>query len=159
MFMVAAYTEASAYEVAGAAAAAVAALDKADSAQEGQYVSAVSQENGVITVQRATLPTAPEITTGGTNGTIKVGEEEVAVAGLKSAAYTDASDYATAEQGAKADTAVQEVAEGTANGTILVDGTAVSVHGLGTAAYTSADDYATVEQIQQIITALTWQES
>ena len=154
----AAYTEASDYEAAGAAAAAVAALDKADSAQEGQYVSAVSQENGVITVQRAALPTAPEITTGDTNGTIKVGEEEVAVAGLKSAAYTDASDYATAEQGAKADTAVQEVAEGTANGTILVDGTAVSVHGLGTAAYTSADDYATAEQIQQIITALTWQE-
>ena len=99
----AAYTESSAYEVAGAAAAAVAALDKADSAQEGQYVSAVSQENGVITVTRAALPTAPKITTGGTNGTIKVGEEEVAVAGLKSAAYTDASDYATAAQGTKAD--------------------------------------------------------
>ena len=81
----------------------IAALDKADSAQAGQYVSAVSQENGVITVQRATLPTAPEITTGGTNGTIKVGEEEVAVAGLKSAAYTDASAYATAAQGTKAD--------------------------------------------------------
>lgn len=134
------------------------ALDKTDSAVEGQYVSAVSQENGVITVERATLPTAPEITTGTTNGTIKVGAKEVAVAGLKSAAYTDATDYATAAQGAKADTAVQEVAEGTTNGTILVDGTAVSVHGLGTAAYTSADDYATTIQMQQVITALTWQE-
>lgn len=158
----AAYTKATDYEVAGAATAAIAALDKADSAKVGQYVSAVSQENGVITVERAALPTAPEITTGDTNGTIKVGEKEVAVAGLKSAAYTDASDYATAEQGAKADTAVQEVAEGTTNGTILVDGTPVAVHGLGSAAYTETAAYATAAQgtkADQVFAALTWQES
>lgn len=157
----AAYTDAADYEAAGAAAAAIAALDKADSAQEGQYVSAVSQENGIITVQRAALPTAPEITTGGTNGTIKVGEKEVAVAGLKSAAYTDASAYATAAQGAKADTAVQEVIEGTANGTILVDDTPVAVHGLGSAAYTETTAYATAAQgtkADQVFAALTWQE-
>ena len=157
----AAYTESSAYEVAGAAAAAVAALDKEDSAQEGQYVSAVSQENGVITVTRAALPTAPKITTGGTNGTIKVGEEEVAVAGLKSAAYTEASAYATAAQGALADSAVQTVVEGTTNGTILVDGAAVAVHGLGSAAYTETTAYATAAQgtkADQVFAALTWQE-
>ena len=157
----AAYTESSAYETAGAAAAAVAALDKEDTAVPGQYVSAVSQENGVITVQRAALPTAPEITTGKTNGTINVGEEEVAVAGLKSAAYTDASDYATATQGSKADTAVQEVTEGTTNGTILVDDTPVAVHGLGSAAYTETTAYATAAQgtkADQVFTALTWQE-
>ena len=155
----AAYTEASAYEAAGAAAAAVAALDKADSAQEGQYVSAVSQENGVITVQRAALPTAPEITTGATNGTIKVGEEEVAVAGLKSAAYTEASAYATTAQGALADSAVQTVVEGTTNGTILVDDTPVAVHGLGSAAYTETTAYATAAQgakADQVFAALTW---
>ena len=83
----AAYTESTAYETAGAAAAAVAALDKPDSAQEGQYVSAVSQEDGVITVTRAALPQAPEITTGTTNGTISVGGEDVAVKGLGTAAY------------------------------------------------------------------------
>lgn len=159
----AAYTESSAYEVAGAAAAAVAALDKEDSAQEGQYVSAVSQENGVITVTRAALPTAPKITTGGTNGTIKVGEEEVAVAGLKSAAYTDASDYATAAQGALADTALQkaDITTGTANGTIAVEGTDVAVKGLGTAAYTESTAYATAAQgtkADQVFEALTWQE-
>lgn len=38
---------------------AIAALDFTDSAVSGQYVSAVSQENGVISVTRATLPTAP----------------------------------------------------------------------------------------------------
>ena len=159
----AAYTDAAAYETAGAAAAAVAALDKEDSAQEGQYVSAVSQENGVITVTRAALPTAPKITTGGTNGTIKVGEEEVAVAGLKSAAYTDASDYATAAQGALADTALQkaDITTGTANGTIAVEGTDVAVKGLGTAAYTASTAYATAAQgtkADQVFTALTWQE-
>lgn len=157
----AAYTDAADYEAAGAAAAAVAALDKEDTAVPGQYVSAVSQEDGVITVKRAALPTAPKITTGGTNGTIKVGEEEVAVAGLKSAAYTDASAYATAAQGAKADTAVQEVAEGTTNGTILVDGTPVAVHGLGSAAYTETTAYATAAQgtkADQVFASLTWQE-
>ena len=157
----AAYTESSAYEVAGAAAAAIATLDKEDSAVSGQYVSAVSQENGVITVQRAALPTAPKIATGDTNGTIKVGEEEVAVAGLKSAAYTEASAYATAAQGALADSAVQEVVEGTTNGTILVDDTPVAVHGLGSAAYTETAAYATAAQgtkADQVFAALTWQE-
>lgn len=99
----AAYTEASAYDAAGTAAAAVAALDKADSAEEGKYVSAVSQENGIITVTRATLPTAPEITTGSANGTIAVGGEDVAVKGLGSAAYTETTAYANAAQGTKAD--------------------------------------------------------
>ena len=157
----AAYTNAAAYETAGAAAAAVAALDKEDSAVSGQYVSAVSQEDGVITVTRAALPTAPKITTGDTNGTIKVGEENVAVAGLKSAAYTEASAYATAAQGALADSAVQTVVEGTTNGTILVDGTSVAVHGLGSAAYTETTAYATTTQgtkADQVFAALTWQE-
>lgn len=42
------------------------------------------------------------------------------IAALKSAAYTEASDYATAAQGAKADSAVQSVVAGTS---ILVDNT------------------------------------
>ena len=99
----AAYTEADAYDAAGTAAAAVAALDKTDSAEEGKYVSAVSQENGIITVTRATLPTAPEITTGSANGTIAVGGADVAVKGLGSAAYTETTAYANAAQGTKAD--------------------------------------------------------
>ena len=53
---------------------AIGALGKEDAAVEGQYVSAVSQENGVITVTRAQLPTAPEYTlaTGATDGTVKL---------------------------------------------------------------------------------------
>ena len=158
----AAYTESSAYEVAGAAAAAVAALDKADSAQEGQYVSAVSQENGVITVTRAQLPTAPEITEGATNGTIAVGGEDVPVHGLGSAAYTESNAYATAAQGALADTALQkaDITTGSTNGTIAVEGTNVAVKGLGTAAYTASTAYATAAQgtkADEVFAALTWQ--
>ena len=81
------------------------------------------------------------VATGTNNGTIKVDGTEVAVAGLKSAAYTASTAYATAAQGTKADSAVQSVVEGTSNGTIKVDGTAVSVHGLGTAAYTPSTAY------------------
>lgn len=54
-------------------------------------------------------------------------------------AYADslASDYATAAQGAKADSALQkaDITTGTTNGTIAVKGTDVKVYGLGDAAY------------------------
>lgn len=54
--------------------------------------------------------------------------------------------YATAAQGAKADSAVQTVATGGANGTIAVDGSDVAVKGLGTAAYKAEGDFATSAQ-------------
>ena len=157
----AAYTEASAYETAGAAAAAVAALDKADSAQEGQYVSAVSQENGVITVTRAQLPAAATLVEGTANGTVKFNGTDVPVHGLGSAAFTESGDYATAAQGALANTALQkaDITTGTANGTIAVEGTNVAVKGLGTAAYTASTAYATAAQgtkADEAYAALTW---
>ena len=99
----AAYTESSAYDAAGTAAGLVNALDVTDAAVEGQYVSAVSQEDGKITVTRATLPAAPVITEGATNGSISVNGTDVKVHGLGSAAYTATDAYATAEQGSKAD--------------------------------------------------------
>ena len=53
----------------------------------------------VDTVASGILPsdvlTVPSITTGTTNGTIKVKDKSVAVYGLKSAAYHDATDFAT----------------------------------------------------------------
>lgn len=54
--------------------------------------------------------------------------------------------YATAAQGAKADSAVQTVVTGTTNGTIKVDGTDVAVKGLDSAAYTASTAYATAAQ-------------
>lgn len=65
-------------------------------------------------------------------------------------AYSDglAKNYATAAQGAKADSALQaaDVVEGTVNGAISVKGAPVKVHGLGTAAYAATDDFATAAQ-------------
>lgn len=107
---------------------------------------------------------ASDITTGSAQGKILVKGTDVAVNGLKSAAYTESSAYATAAQGVKADSAVQSVVEGDNNGQIKVDGTAVNVHGLGTAAYTAATAYdaagsaATAESNANTYTdnALTW---
>ena len=125
--------------------AAINNLDKTDAAVANQYVSSVSQTDGVITVTRQTLPVR-SVTEGTANGTILVNGSAVNVHGLGSAAYTPSSNYATAAQGLKADSALQkaDITTGTANGTIAVDGTDVSVKGLGTAAYaaTTAFDAA-----------------
>ncbi len=69
---------------------------------------------------------------------------EVQTAKGEAQSYADglASNYATAEQGTKADSALQkaDIEEGATNGTIKVKGDDVIVHGLGTAAY-KAEDY------------------
>lgn len=119
------------------------ALDVTDTAAKGQYVSAVSQTDGKITVTRASLPAAATLTTGTASGTVKFNGTDVAVKGLGSAAYTASSAYATAAQGTKADSALQaaSIKTGTANGTISVAGSNVSVFGLGSAAYTAASAY------------------
>ena len=54
------------------------------------------------------------VTSGTTNGTIKVDGAEVAVAGLGSAAYTESSAYATSAQGTKADNALARTQIGAA---------------------------------------------
>lgn len=72
--------------------------------------------------------------------------------GLKSAAYTDAADYATAAQGALAASALQkaDITTGSANGNISVDGTDVAVKGLGTAAYKAEGYFATAASVTTI---------
>lgn len=86
----------------------VATLNATDAAVVGEYVSAVSESNGIISVTRTTLPTYT-LAEGATNGTVKFNGTEVAVHGLGSAAYTEASAYATSAQGTKADNALQEI--------------------------------------------------
>ena len=139
----------------------IGALDVEDSEVEGQYVSSVSEVDGKIKVSRKQLPAKPVIIEGTTNGTISVDGADVPVHGLGSAAYTEAGDYATAEQGGKADTALQkaDIVTGTANGTIAVDGSDVAVKGLGSAAYTEANAYATAAQgtkADECYTSLQW---
>lgn len=139
----------------------IAGLDVADAAQEGKYVSAVAEVDGKIQVTRADLPVAATLVEGTTNGTVKFNGTDVPVHGLKSAAYTEASDYATSEQGALADSALQkaDIATGSANGTISVEGDDVAVKGLGSAAFTETGAYAIAAQgtkADQVFAALTW---
>lgn len=100
-------------------------------------VQSFSGQTGAITVDTATT----------TNGQVKFSmsskQLKGTVNGLKSAAYTEASAYATAAQGTKADSALQKasIATGTANGSISVGGTDVPVKGLGSAAYTATTAY------------------
>ena len=67
-----------------------------DKAEEGKYVSAVIQNKGVLTIERTALPTYT-LTTGTENGTVKFNEEEVSVFGLKSAAFAEADDFAKSD--------------------------------------------------------------
>ena len=79
-----------------------------------------------------------------------------ATAEANAKAYSDglAKNYATAAQGAKADTALQaaDIATGTANGTISVKGSNVAVHGLGSAAYTETTAYDAAGTAAQALT-------
>ena len=139
----------------------IASLDVEDTAQEGKYISAVAEVDGKIQVTRADLPAAATLVEGTENGTVKFNGTDVAVHGLKSAAYTEASDYATSAQGALADSALQkaDIVTGSANGTISVDGDDVAVKGLGSAAFTETGAYATAAQgtkADQVFAALTW---
>lgn len=125
----------------------IAGLDVEDAAVAGKYVSAVNEVDGKVVVSRADLPTYA-LASGSVNGTVAFNGDDVAVTGLKSAAYTEASAYATAAQGALADSALQkaDITTGSANGTIAVEGADVAVAGLKSAAYTDASDYATAAQ-------------
>ena len=66
----------------------------------------------------------------------------------------NASEFATASQGAKADTAVQTVTTGVNNGTIKVDGEEIAVAGLGSAAYVDADSFDSQGTAQALVEAL-----
>lgn len=72
---------------------AIAALDVKDSAVAGKYVSAVSETDGKITVSREKLPAAATLVEGTANGTVKFNGTNVAVHGLKSAAFVDTTAF------------------------------------------------------------------
>jgi hypothetical protein len=107
------------YDAAGSAATAesnakthaqglINALDVTDVAVDGEYVSAVSETDGKISVSRKALPVYT-LATGSANGTVAFNGSDVAVKGLGSAAYTESSAYATSAQGAKADKAAEDL--------------------------------------------------
>lgn len=74
---------------------AINALDVQDNAVDDEYVSAVSETDGKISVSRKSLPTY-SLASGTNNGTVAFNGADVAVTGLGSAAYTNSSEYADA---------------------------------------------------------------
>lgn len=119
---------------------AIKAMDSRITSVAASRVQSFGGQTGAITVDTANT----------TDGQVKFSmsskQLKGTVNGLKSAAYTESSAYATSTQGTKADSALQQanIATGSANGTISVKGTDVPVKGLNSAAYvaTSAFDTA-----------------
>ena len=94
------------------------------------------------------------LSSGAANGQVSItvnGEKQSAsVYGLKSAAYTESTSYASAAQGTKADSAIQTItiSSGTNNGTVKVTVNGVTtdnikVTGLGSAAFSDIGTFAT----------------
>ena len=114
------------------------ATSKANAAEANAKAHAESQ---------ATAAKEAAIEAAAADATTKANNAQAA-AEATSKAYADglAGNYATAAQGAKADSALQaaDIATGSANGTIAVKGADVAVKGLGSAAYveTTAFDAA-----------------
>lgn len=137
--------------------AAINKLDYTDTAVDGQYVSAVSEVDGVISVERKALPTYT-LSTGAANGTVKLNDTEVAVAGLGSAAFTESTAYATSQQGAAADSAMQSATilgkSLTKDSNELTADEAKTALGLGSAAYTESTAYATSQQGEKADSAI-----
>lgn len=93
-------------EVDGKIAGAIQGLDHTNLGS-GNYVTAVSQTDGKVTVTYGTLPTYT-LTTGSANGTVSFNGTDVNVKGLGSAAYVESGVFATAEQGIKAENAAPQ---------------------------------------------------
>ncbi len=85
-------------------------------------IDTTNLSSGVVTSlgKADTALQANDITSGTADGTIKVKGADVAVAGLGSAAFTAAADYATAAQGALAASSLQGIKDGS-EGYITVD--------------------------------------
>ncbi len=100
-----------------------------------------------VTLQQGSINGTIHVVVNGTPGA------DVSIAGLGTAAYQNIAAFATAAQGALADTAIQTItfSAGTTNGTFLVsiDGEPaqeVAIGGLGSAAYLPSTAFATAAQ-------------
>lgn len=133
------------------------------------YVSATVSGNKVTVGATTELTNAitkansavQAIATGSANGTISVDNTDVAVNGLKSAAYTESSAYATAEQGTKADNAATKTDFDAHSGNTVMHITAderdawnAKLDTTGHTAYT-ASTKTTLDSIEARLTAIT----
>lgn len=133
------------------------------------YVSATVSDNKVTVGATTELTNAINkansavqiIATGSANGTIAVDGEDIAVKGLGSAAYTEASAYATAAQGTKADNAATKADFETHSGNTVMHITAdersawnAKLDATAHTAYTAATK-TTLDSIETRLTAIT----
>ena len=130
-------SKADAAKTAAITAAATDATTKANKAKEDAIAAAATDAT-----DKADQAKADAIAAAAKDATTKA---DKALTDAKTYADGLGKNYATAAQGAKADTALQaaDIAEGATNGSIAVKGTDVKVHGLGSAAYTAATAYDT----------------
>ena len=135
------------YEPAGKAQELIDALDVTDTAVTGKYVSAVSQENGQISVTRTDLPTYT-LGTGSANGTVAFNGADVAVKGLGSAAYTDAKAYDAAGAADAVNTALETYK--TANNAAVEAAAAKGQQGIddAAAALAKANEKTTMAEVE-----------
>lgn len=89
-------------------------LDVADAAVGGQYVSSVSEANGKITVTRAPLPAAATLVEGTANGTVKFNGTDIKVHGLGTAAFAATTAFDAAGAATTAETNAKKYADGLA---------------------------------------------
>lgn len=89
-------------------------LDVADAAVDGKYVSSVAEANGKITVTRAPLPAAATLVEGTANGTVKFNGTDVAVHGLGTAAFAATTAFDAAGAATTAETNAKKYADGLA---------------------------------------------
>lgn len=135
------------YDPAGKAQELINALDLTDTAVTGKYVSAVSQENGQISVTRADLPTYT-LDTGSANGTVAFNGADVAVKGLGSAAYEAKTAFDAAGSAATAKSEAIADAEGKINalknGDVKANADAIS----------AMKDHASVDSFGDVMTEM-----
>lgn len=98
-----------------------------------------------VTEEELSAAKTQAINSAATDATTKANN---ALSGAKSYADGLAKNYATADQGTKADSALQagDIVESSNAGKITIKGTDVAIHGLGSAAYTASSAYATAAQ-------------
>lgn len=111
------------------------------------YISEVINASQANLTSAIATAKSEAISTAATDATIKA---DKVFADVKEYADGLAVNYATAEQGVKADTAVQSVATGTANGAISVDGIDIAVKGLDSAAYAKTTDFESAGSVKAL---------
>ena len=135
------------YDPAGKAQELISALDITDAAVAGQYVSAVSETDGLISVTRANLPTYT-LATGTANGTVAFNGADVAVKGLGSAAYQNINAFDAA--GAAATAKSEAIAEAENKVNALANGAVKD----NTDAIDAIKDHASVDSFADVMTEM-----